>query len=144
MHKEILECDVFINVPVLKNHGGTKLTIAMKNLMGIVLDRQFWHRSGLDQCIAEFCLYPRRPDLNIIDAYRLLRNNGPQGRSPEDAEIVKYQILGKDIVAVDAAAAALFDKELAKTVGYIKMAGELGIGQPDVSKLKVKRITMPA
>ena len=144
VHREILDNDVFINVPVLKCHGGTKLTMAMKNLMGIVLDRQFWHRSGLDQCIAEFCLYPRRPDLNILDAYRVLRQNGPQGRAPEDGEIMKYQLLGKDIVAIDAAGAKLFGKDPINDIAHVKMAGELGIGQSDVSKVRMKRITLPA
>jgi uncharacterized protein (DUF362 family) len=143
VHREILKCDVFVNMPVLKNHSGAKLTMAMKNLMGIVEDRGFWHKNGLDDCIAEFCLYPKRPDLNILDAYRILRRNGPQGKSPEDGEIVKYQILGRDIVAVDAAGARLFDKK-AKTLRYIDKAGKLGIGQADLSKLSVKRITLGA
>jgi len=143
VHREILKSDVFINMPVLKNHSGAKLTMAMKNLMGVVEDRGFWHKNGLNECIAEFCLYPRRPDLNILDAYRILRRNGPQGKSPEDGEIVKYQILGRDIVAVDSAGAQLFDKK-AKTLGYIEKAGKLGIGQPDLSKLSVKRITLGA
>ncbi|MFW5701776.1 MAG: DUF362 domain-containing protein, partial [Bacteroidota bacterium] len=45
VHELILENDVFINIPVLKNHGSAKLTIAMKNLMGIVWDRRYWHRN---------------------------------------------------------------------------------------------------
>jgi len=143
VHREILKCDVFINMPVLKNHSGAKLTMAMKNLMGIVEDRGFWHKNGLDDCIAEYCLYPKRPDLNILDAYRILRRNGPQGKSPEDGEIVKYQIIGRDIVAVDAAGARLFDKK-AKTLRYIDKAHKLGIGQADLSKLSVKRITLGA
>lgn len=143
VHREILKCDVFINMPVLKNHSGAKLTMAMKNLMGIVEDRGFWHKNGLDDCIAEFCLYPKRPDLNILDAYRILRRNGPQGKSPEDGEIVKYQIIGRDIVAVDAAGARLFDKK-AKTLRYIEKAHQLGIGQADLSKVSIKRITLGA
>jgi len=143
VHREIFKCDVFINVPILKHHSGAKLSMAMKNLMGIVEDRRFWHKNGLDTCIAEFCLSARIPDLNILDAYRLLRKNGPQGKSPEDGEITKYQILGRNIVSIDAAAAKLFDKE-AKTLGYIDQATKLGLGESDLSKLSVKRITLKA
>jgi uncharacterized protein (DUF362 family) len=143
IHRQILECDVFINVPVLKHHGGAKLTIAMKNLMGVVLDRQWWHRNGLDQCIAEYCLYPRLPDLNIVDAFRILRKHGPRGRSLEDGEIAKYQLLGRDIVAIDAAATKLFGMN-PEDIGYIKMAGELGIGRSDLDKVRIKRVTLPA
>ncbi len=39
IHKAILDSDVWINVPVLKNHGGANLTMSMKNHMGIVWDR---------------------------------------------------------------------------------------------------------
>ena len=105
IHKEMLDCDVFINVPILKHHGGAKLSLCMKNLMGVVWDRRFFHSKGLDQCIADLCFTPKQPDLNIIDAYRILRKNGPQRRAKEDGEIARYQMLGTDMVALDAAAA---------------------------------------
>jgi len=141
IHTEMLDCDVFINVPVLKHHGGAKLSLTMKNLMGVVWDRQAWHKSGLDQCIADICFAPRKPDLCIIDAYRILRKNGPQGVAKEDAEITKYQLLGKDMVALDTAAAKLFGKD-PKDIEYIRIAGEMGAGQNDLSKVKFKRITL--
>ena len=74
VHEKILESDVFINVPVLKHHGSSHLSVAMKNLMGIVWDRGFYHGNGLHQCIADFCLF-RKPDLNIVDAYRVTMRN---------------------------------------------------------------------
>jgi uncharacterized protein (DUF362 family) len=141
IHTEMLDCDVFINVPVLKHHGGAKLSLTMKNLMGVVWDRQAWHKGGLDQCVADICFAPRKPDLCIIDAYRILRKNGPQGVAKEDAEIAKYQLLGRDMVALDAAATKLFGKDPME-IGYIRIAGEMGAGQNDLSKVKVKRITL--
>ena len=42
-HELVLGADVFINVPVLKSHGGARLSVAMKNLMGVVWDRGEWH-----------------------------------------------------------------------------------------------------
>ena len=56
VHRLILESDVLINVPVLKNHGGAKLTVSMKNLMGVVWERRPWHSMGLHQCIADFSI----------------------------------------------------------------------------------------
>ncbi|MFO1521466.1 MAG: DUF362 domain-containing protein [Kiritimatiellia bacterium] len=141
VHKEILDNDVFINAPVLKHHGGAKLTICMKNLMGTVWDRRFFHDNGLDQCIADIAFAGRRPDLNIIDAYRILRKNGPQGRSLEDGEVAKYQMLGTDMVALDAAAAKLFDAK-ADQLKYVRLAGEAGAGKSDLSGVKIKRITL--
>jgi uncharacterized protein (DUF362 family) len=141
VHKEILDNDVFINVPVLKHHGGAKLTICMKNLMGTVWDRRFFHDNGLDQCIADIAFAGRRPDLNIIDAYRILRRNGPQGRALEDGEVAKYLMMGKDMVALDAAAAKLFDAK-ADPLKYVRLAGEAGLGNADLSTVKIKRITL--
>ena len=143
VHKEMLDCDVFINVPVLKHHGGAKLSLCMKNLMGVVWDRRFFHSKGLDQCIADLCFTPKKPDLNIIDAYRILRKNGPQGRAPEDGELTRYQMLGTDMVALDASAAKLFGMQPAD-LGYVKIAGEMGAGQADLAKVKIKRITLGA
>ncbi|KAA3661868.1 MAG: DUF362 domain-containing protein, partial [Calditrichaeota bacterium] len=54
VHELVLESDVFINVPVLKHHGGAGLCVSMKNLMGTVWDRKKWHKLALHQRIAAF------------------------------------------------------------------------------------------
>ena len=138
VHELILSADVFINVPVLKNHSSSKLTASMKNLMGIVWDRGYWHQNNLHQCIADFSLY-RKPDLNVVDAYLVMKRNGPRGVSREDLVLMKSQILSTDIVAADAAAAKLFGVEPAD-IPYIKIADEMKIGTMNLSKLKINRI----
>ena len=138
VHEKILECDVFINVPVLKHHDGAQISLAMKNLMGIVWDRHFWHSNNLDQCIADMVTY-RKPDLNIIDGYRVLKRNGPKGVSVNDATLEKTQIISTDIVAADAAATKIFGAE-PETIKYIKIANDMGLGIMDVSKLNINRI----
>ncbi|MGB6031900.1 MAG: DUF362 domain-containing protein, partial [Bacteroidota bacterium] len=109
-HEIILAADVFVNVPVLKSHSGTRLTIAMKNLMGVVWDRGFWHSNDLHQCIADFAAY-RKPDLNIVDAFAVMKRNGPRGVSVKDVVTMKAQLISTDIVAVDTAATKLFGTE---------------------------------
>ena len=138
VHELILSSDVFINVPVLKNHGSAKLTITMKNLMGIVWDRRFWHRNNLNQCIADFATY-RKPDLNIVDAYNVMTKNGPRGVSKADLVTMKYLIVSTDMVAADAAAAKIFGME-PDQVNYIQLANDMGIGQMDLSKLNISRL----
>ena len=138
VHEKILECDVFINVPVLKHHDGAQISLAMKNLMGIVWDRTFWHNNNLDQCIADMVTY-RKPDLNIIDGYRVLKRNGPKGVSVNDAALEKAQIISTDIVAADAAAARIFGAEPG-TIRHIKIAGDMGLGVMDLTKLNINRI----
>lgn len=138
IHKSILNADVFINVPILKNHGGAKMTAAMKNFMGLLWDRKYMHRNNLPQCIADASLY-KTPDLNIVDAYRIMVSNGPRGVSKADVQMPKYMIMGKDIVAVDTMAARLIGYDL-KDVPYIGIAEKMGIGSADTSKLKIARL----
>ena len=138
VHEKILECDVFINVPVLKHHDGAQISLSMKNLMGIVWDRTFWHNNNLDQCIADMVTY-RKPDLNIIDGYRVLKRNGPKGVSVNDAALEKTQIISTDMVAADAAAARIFGVEPA-TIRHIKIANDAGLGVMDLTKLNINRI----
>ncbi len=140
VHKELLDTDVFINVPVLKNHNSTTVTLAMKNLMGVVWDRQFYHRNDLSQCIADFVTY-RKPDLNIIDGYRMLTRNGPRGVSVSDVADLKALIAGKDIVSVDAAATKMFGKE-PHEINHIRIAHEMGLGSMNLDQLAIKRIKM--
>lgn len=140
VHELILESDVFINVPILKNHGGSTLSIAMKNMMGVVWDREYWHRNDLHQCIADFAAF-RKPDLNIVDAYRVMKRNGPRGVSVADVATMKYQIIAKDIVAIDAAASKVFGID-PKQVKHITLAEQLGAGTTNIDALKVNRISM--
>ncbi|MBI4677280.1 MAG: DUF362 domain-containing protein [Elusimicrobia bacterium] len=142
VHALYLDCDVVINVPVLKSHGGSRMTAAMKNLMGVVWDRGYWHRHGLQEAIAEFPLV-RKPDLNIVDAFIVMVQNGPRGLGTEDLLLKKMQILSPDIVLADAASAKTLGIAL-EAVPYIKRAAGLGLGSVDLDKKLVKRISVGA
>lgn len=138
VHELILDSDVFINVPVLKHHSSAKVTIAMKNLMGIVWDRRWWHRNDLHQCIADFATW-RKPDLNIIDAYRVMTKNGPRGVSQSDIVMRNSLIISEDMVAADAAATKIFGSEPAD-IPHIKIAHEMGVGNMNLEELNIERI----
>jgi len=140
VHELILNSDVFINVPVLKNHSSSKLSISMKNLMGAVWDRGYWHKNDLHQCMADFTTYCK-PALNIVDAYNVMMKNGPRGVSTADVAQMKSLLISKDIVAIDAASAKLFGLE-PSSVNHIKYASEMNLGQMDLSKLNIKRIIL--
>ncbi|MBN1472846.1 MAG: DUF362 domain-containing protein [Syntrophaceae bacterium] len=143
VHSLILDADVLINVPILKHHGSSHLSIAMKNLMGVVNNRAAYHLYGLDQCIADFCLYCK-PDLNIVDAYRVLKSNGPGGpRDPARAnvELKKTLLMSRDIVAVDAAAALVFGSK-PEEIEYIKIGHRQKTGNMNLKELKIVTHTM--
>lgn len=141
VHELILSSDVFINIPVLKSHSSAKLTVTMKNLMGVVWDRGYWHRNDLNQCIADYATYVKKPTLNIVDAYRVMMKNGPRGVSEADISLMKSLILSTDMVAADTAAARLFGIS-PDDVPYIGMAESLGAGTMALDKLNVKRIIL--
>ncbi|GHT15119.1 hypothetical protein AGMMS4956_14400 [Bacteroidia bacterium] len=147
IHEAILNCDVWINIPVLKHHGGAKLSCAMKNLMGIVWDRQYFHVHDLQQCIADLCSLEKKPVLNVVDAYRAMKANGPQGRNQNDVVTLKTLIVSPDIVAADAAALTFFNQipsvNLPESeVGHIYNAHQLQLGNKNLKDLNIKRIKM--
>lgn len=140
VHEALIEADVFINVPVLKHHGSTHITVGLKNLMGIVWDRRFFHANDLHRCIAESALY-RKPDLTIVDAFNVMKANGPRGVSLDDVVEYKTQIISTDCIAADVAAIKIFGQNMDEVL-YIKHGEELGLGTSDMTKLKVKRLKM--
>jgi len=140
VHELILESDVFINVPVLKNHGSTQLTMSMKNLMGIVWDRRYWHGNDLHQCIADFAPY-RKPDLNVLDAYYVMKRNGPRGVSQQDVVTMKAQLISTDMVSIDTAGAKLFGIDPIG-IRYIQIAAQQKVGRADLDQLNIKRISL--
>ena len=140
IHQLVLDSDVFINVPVLKHHGGAQMSSAMKNLMGCVWDRGVYHNVDLQQTIADFLTF-RKPDLNIIDAYHPMVRNGPRGKSVEDCVEMRALLASADPVLIDAAAARLLNYDLAK-VPHIKLGADLRLGSMDFAAADVRRIKL--
>ncbi len=136
--KDVLDADVFVNVPVVKSHGSTLLTASMKNLMGIIKDRGAFHSGDLDACIADLAAYAK-PSLVIADAYRVLRTDGPQGGPDSTIDHPHALVVGHDMVAVDAYSASFLDLK-PEDVPHIMEAYKAGAGQYDLSKVEIKRI----
>jgi uncharacterized protein (DUF362 family) len=134
-----MEADVIINIPILKHHGSTRITSALKNLMGLVWDRWYYHAHDLHRCIAEFPLL-RTPTLNIVDAHTVMMSGGPRGSSYRaELKVKRMQIISSDIVAADAAAAKTWGTNL-DAVRYISIAQELGLGNGNLDALNIRRI----
>jgi len=141
VHQLLLETDVYINVPILKDHNSTRMTGCLKNSMGLVWDRGYWHSNNLIQCIADFALYEKKPALNVIDCYNVMVKHGPQGVSKEDLVLMKSQILTTDWVAGDAAAARMLGVAVEK-IEYIPIAHKMGLGNMNLESLNIKKIKM--
>ncbi|MDR1810696.1 MAG: DUF362 domain-containing protein, partial [Prevotella sp.] len=116
-----------------------------KNLMGIVWDRRIFHSSDLQQCIADICTLQKKPVLNIVDAYRTMKTNGPQGKSLTDVFESKSLFISQDIVAVDTAATKFFNQIRnmpLEHVGYLANGQTLKLGTMNIDKLNVKKINL--
>ena len=141
VHELVLSSDVFINVPILKDHSSTRLTCALKNMMGVVWDRGYWHSNNLNQCIADYAMFEKKPALNIIDCYNVMVKNGPKGVSREDVVQMKSLIITPDWVAGDTAAAKMLGLQTEK-IEHITIAHKTGLGNLNLDALNIRRIKM--
>lgn len=142
IYEDVLNADVLINVPIAKNHSLAKLTLGMKNLMGIIRERERIHRN-IGQCLTD--LNSRvKSTLTIIDGVRILMANGPTGGNLKDVRQANTIIASTDIVAADSyAAKTLFDFPPEKLT-YIAEATSRGLGRSDLENLKIEEIQLGA
>jgi uncharacterized protein (DUF362 family) len=140
MYKPAIEADVLINVPIAKHHGLPKLTLGMKNLMGIMGGDRGRIHWKIDDNLADLANFVR-PQLTILDAYRILVRNGPQGGSLKDVREIKTIIAGKEIATVDAYGATLFDMK-PTDLGYVVKANRFGLGEIDLNEVNIKKISL--
>jgi uncharacterized protein (DUF362 family) len=140
VHSLVLDSDVFFNVPVLKHHSGSLMTAGMKNLMGVVWDRGYYHSNDLHQTIADFLTF-RQPTLNILDAYHPMVRNGPRGTSVEDVVEMRTLLASTDIVALDAAAAIMLGHQPAD-VRHVKLAAGMKLGTINLENVDIRRFKL--
>ncbi len=135
LYNEALTADVYINVPVAKHHGLTRLTLASKNVMGIMGGNRGYIHRNIEHALADINSVVK-PHLNIIDATRILLDNGPQGGQLKDVRILNKVIASTDIVAIDAYATTLFGLK-PEDISITKVAYERRLGEINLSKVKV-------
>lgn len=133
--KDIFEADVFINVPIAKTHGLSILTMAMKNLMGIMGSGRVMMHIDFDQKIVDLNTLVR-PHLVVLDAYRILVRNGPTGGDLSDVEMKKSVVVGTNQVSVDAYGTSFFGMK-PTDLPYLVKAKEQNVGEIDLNKLNI-------
>lgn len=131
------EVDVLINVPIAKQHGTSRLSMALKNVFGMIGgDRGSLH-TDIHPKIADLNKFVK-VDLTVLDAFRILKKNGPTGGRLDDVdnsqEHARRIIVSTDPVAVDAYGATLFGIK-PKDVGYIRKSHEEGLGEIDYTSI---------
>lgn len=139
IYDDVLRADVLINVPIAKNHELALLTLAMKNLMGVIYNRPYMH-SNLGQRLADLSTRVRS-HLVIVDAVRMLMAHGPTGGNLADVKKEDTIIASQDIIAADSYAATMFGYQ-PEQLGYIKKGVQMGLGIKNLSKLNIKEINL--
>jgi uncharacterized protein (DUF362 family) len=135
----IQRADVFINLPTAKAHAATEVSLGFKNLMGLIWDRQSFHRDmDLHVAIADLGTV-LRPELTVLDAMRILKTGGPTG--PGDVDALGGVIVGVDPVAVDAFGVGLSTWNgrtyRADGIAHIRHAADHGLGSLKLEALRV-------
>jgi uncharacterized protein (DUF362 family) len=150
VRKKLLECDLFINVAISKNHSGTHFSCLLKNMMGTStfgtnLGMHYGGKKGLSwypdipflsQCIADLNLI-RKPDLCIVDSTEFLMTNGPYG----PGELMKAQkvLAGTDRVLMDAYCSTLLNLK-PENVVMIQKAAAHNLGSLDLKKANIVEV----
>jgi uncharacterized protein (DUF362 family) len=135
IYKDALEADTYINVPVAKHHSLSRLTLGLKNSMGVLGGNRGQMHHDLGQKLADLATVVR-PKLTIIDATRILLRNGPQGGNTDDVKIMDTVIASTDPVACDAYATTLFDLR-PDAISSTVAAYELGLGEMELERMQI-------
>jgi len=139
VYTTFVEADKVINIPIAKHHNLTGATLAMKNWYGILGGRRNQLHQHIHESIADLGTF-LRPTLTILDAYRVLMRNGPQGGNLSDVVERKTIIASVDQVAIDAYAGETFFSLTPERLQYLKIAHERKIGNMNYRELRIKEI----
>jgi len=123
--RSVLDCDVFINMPIMKTHERTGVTLSLKNIMGILPGKQkrAMHKKGLEKGIVDLNKIVKS-HLVVVDA-----NNCQEGSGPIHGELKKVGLIvvGDNPVAVDSICCKIMGVD-PYLIEHIKMAYDMGLG----------------
>ena len=135
----ILNAEVLINMPMLKTHGETVVSIGMKNLKGILSanTKKIFHRYGLFKSIAQLSKILseyHKPTLTLVEGILGLEGLGPlQTGKPKEVGCV---ILGNNLISVEAVSIAVMGITPEEAL-HVKYGEEFGVGTADLQKINV-------
>ncbi len=154
LHKELLTSDVLISIPVAKTHSVTQVTLSLKLNQGILCDEDKWESHAVQEDAGKSLMWKftdlmmtrARPDLVVMDMWYVVQGQGPWISPIPPKTDPRYRIplvkkdlilAGTDPVAVDACTSYIMGFDPLNEIELIKDAHERGIGQGDISKIRV-------
>jgi len=135
--QDFVEVDKLINVPIAKVHSLSRVTLGMKNWLGAIGGSRNQLHQKIDQAMVDLAAF-FKPALTVLDGYRILVRNGPQGGRTSDTKLMKTVVAGKDPVAVDAYGATFFDYQPSELL-FLKLAQQRGLGKFELEKVRIEK-----
>ncbi len=136
LHRDALEADKIVNVPVAKHHTLAVATLGLKNMMGVMGGNRGQIHFRLSDCLAD--IHRRLTTrLTVIDATRVLLRNGPSGGNLADVKAFGAIVASADVVAADVTAAQTIFGLAPSAVPHIQKALEAGIGVTTPAAIRV-------
>lgn len=135
VYVDFLEADKIINVPILKHHGLSQVTVGMKNWFGAVGGRRNLLHQDIHQSMVDMSNF-FKPVLTIVDAYRVRIQNGPQGTNPADVRLDKTVVASADPLYADAYSVTLLDHK-PMDMPFLRIAGKANPARLDISKYNI-------
>ena len=128
--RSVLDCDLIISVAKMKTHMETKVTLSIKNVLGMIpkRDRKVAHMIDIDRAIVDVFAYLKANKnlISLVDGiYALEGRRGPTAGRPVKMDLI---IAGDDAVAVDATCVEIMGYD-AKRVKHLTLSEKFGLGE---------------
>jgi len=133
--RPLVEADLLVNLPKLKTHFLTGVTVGIKNLFGCVRyeDRKKYHREIDLAPVLVDLLRALRPGLTVVDGVQAMEGFGPHAGTPVEMNLV---IAGTDPVSVDTVGTYLMGVD-PRSLALLQVVDKLGLGSIDVADTRV-------
>jgi uncharacterized protein (DUF362 family) len=130
--KTILKADLFVNLPVMKTHSMTTVSLAMKNMLGIIPGAKKMYHPKLTEVICD-AMKIRKPDLNIMDGIV-----GMEGNAPKEGELKRMDLVlaSADALALDMTCCKIMRINPVH-VDHLQKACYYGLGECNFDRIEV-------
>jgi uncharacterized protein (DUF362 family) len=138
--RTVLECDFFINVPVMKAHNETLITCSLKNLKGVMPRsmKTAFHSIDLHRAIVQLNSI-LVPDLIVVDGLQ----GDLHSETGHDPVVMDRIILGANPVEVDSVVADILGYA-PRNIRHIAYSADAGLGTCDLKEIKIRSLNRPS
>jgi uncharacterized protein (DUF362 family) len=137
---EFVETDKLINVPIAKHHSLSRVSMGFKNWLGAIGGARNQLHQKINESTVDLAAF-FKPTLSVLDAYRILARNGPQGGRTSDVRLQKTVVAAVDCVAVDTIGAGFFEIN-PNELPFLGIAQKRGLGKMNLESMKIEKRTV--